>query len=84
MARNPQIAKHAANRIERWAMLISEFRYEIVHIVGDENIWADLLSRWGSATPTPSDFPKLADLLRAPVAPPSDTNDFDANNQNST
>ena len=47
---NPGIAKHTANKIERWAMQLSAFRYKINHISGDDSCWADFLSRWGGAT----------------------------------
>ena len=29
-------------------MLLSNFEYKIFHISGEDNCWADLLSRWGS------------------------------------
>ena len=37
-----------ADRLERWAVLLRCFDYEISHIAGDKNVWADLLSRWGA------------------------------------
>lgn len=48
---NPQILKHVSNKAERWALRLSAFRYEVVHISGEENVWDDLL-RWGSPNQT--------------------------------
>lgn len=65
------IPKHVANKIERWALILSSFHYTIVHISEEENCWADLLSRWG-ASPTESPSTKISALLTAPVAPDLD------------
>jgi Integrase core domain/Integrase zinc binding domain/Chromo (CHRromatin Organisation MOdifier) domain len=47
-----------------------------VHIPGEENCWADLLSRWGASDPLQprsSQFPvRISALFRAPVAPELD------------
>ena len=40
--------KATAGRLDRWGMLLSEFKYIIRHVSGEKNVWADLLSRWGS------------------------------------
>ncbi len=48
VACNSQIKKHVANKIERWALRLTAFRYDVVHISGEDSVWADLLSRWGS------------------------------------
>ena len=42
-----QLKKHTAMKLERWAMHLQTFNYEIVAIAGDKNVWADLLTRWG-------------------------------------
>ena len=39
------IAKPQADRLERWAMFLRCFTYKVVHIEGDNNVWADMLSR---------------------------------------
>jgi transposase InsO family protein len=36
----------------RWADTIGEYRYIIIHIDGEQNVWADLLSRWGNPPPS--------------------------------
>lgn len=46
VGRNPGIAKHTACKLARWALKLNEFRFVIEHVSGDENIWADILTRW--------------------------------------
>ena len=31
-------------------MSMATYRYLIEHVTGDDNVWGDLLSRWGSST----------------------------------
>ena len=45
------LRKYTIEKLERWAMRLQAFHYVIEHIPGEDNVWADLLSRWGS---TPS------------------------------
>lgn len=42
------VSKPAADRLERWAMLLRVFGYGIQHVPGDDNNWADMLSRWAN------------------------------------
>jgi transposase InsO family protein len=46
--------KQAADRIERWLLVMRAFNYNIQHIAGEDNIAADMFSRWAS---TPADTP---------------------------
>ena len=39
-------SKAVAQRLQGWRVFLGQFPYTIVHIAGDENCWADLLSRW--------------------------------------
>ena len=34
-------------KLQRWSIRLSSFKFIIYHIDGEENTWADLLSRWG-------------------------------------
>ena len=68
---NLRIAKHTANKIERWAMQLSAFRYTINHISGEDNCWADLLSRWGGRTGGII-HGTLGALFHAPISPDLD------------
>jgi hypothetical protein len=38
--------KTSLGRLHRWYMKLLSFQYEIYHIAGELNVWADLLSRW--------------------------------------
>ncbi|POM74204.1 Hypothetical protein PHPALM_8883 [Phytophthora palmivora] len=41
------VPKCTADKLHRWSLLLMGYQYEIHDISGDENVWADLLSRWG-------------------------------------
>ena len=41
------VPKYTADKLQRWSMVLMGYQYEIVHIPGEDNVWADLLSRWG-------------------------------------
>ncbi|KAH9132765.1 hypothetical protein AeRB84_020938 [Aphanomyces euteiches] len=43
------MAKYQADKLQRWALVMSTFPYTIECLPGDTNVWGDLLSRWGSA-----------------------------------
>ena len=63
----PNLSKAVLNKVERWALTLSAFRYTVSHIPGDANCWADLLSRW-AVPEDPATF-SLPALIVAPVAP---------------
>ena len=42
------VPKPTTDRLERWAVILRCFDYEISHTAGDRNEWADLFSRWGA------------------------------------
>ncbi|ETV95821.1 hypothetical protein H310_10866 [Aphanomyces invadans] len=42
------VPKYTAQKLERWALLLMGYNYEIHDIPGESNVWADLLSQWGS------------------------------------
>jgi transposase InsO family protein len=41
-----EIRKHVRGKLQRWALMLSDYRYEIEHVKGSDNVWADLVSRW--------------------------------------
>ncbi|OWZ18122.1 hypothetical protein PHMEG_0007837 [Phytophthora megakarya] len=43
------VPKYTADKLQRKTLLLMAYHYNICDIAGDENVWADLLSRWGSA-----------------------------------
>ncbi|KAF0699577.1 Aste57867_9865 [Aphanomyces stellatus] len=57
---NGTLAKYQADKLQRWALVMSTFPYTIECLPGDVNVWGDLLSRWGS-TPT---APRVAHVRR--------------------
>lgn len=63
--------KNSINRVEHWDMKPSSFKYEIFYISGEENVWADLMSRWGNADYQPA-LPRLSALFVEPFAPSLD------------
>ncbi|OWZ10596.1 hypothetical protein PHMEG_00016533 [Phytophthora megakarya] len=40
------LKKHVQDRLQRWAMRLCGLHYVIEHIAGEENLWADIVSRW--------------------------------------
>ncbi|KAE8999859.1 hypothetical protein PR001_g18944 [Phytophthora rubi] len=47
------IHRYQADKLQRWALGLSCFNYEIEHVSGEENVWGDLLSRWGAPRDDP-------------------------------
>jgi RNase H-like domain found in reverse transcriptase/Integrase zinc binding domain len=46
------VPRYTAQKLERWALLLMGYSYTIHDIAGEANVWADLLSRWGSSLKT--------------------------------
>jgi hypothetical protein len=46
------VPKYTADKLHRWALLLMAYKYEIYDISGEDNVWADLLSRWGTSLRT--------------------------------
>jgi RNase H-like domain found in reverse transcriptase len=55
---NPGTARHTASKLMRWAVKLSSVRYTIDGFAGDDNKFADLLTRW--AVHPCSNFSRLA------------------------
>lgn len=45
-AMNPDLKAHIVKKVQRWALYLSQFTYYINHVPGDENIMADIMTRW--------------------------------------
>ncbi|KAH9073196.1 hypothetical protein Ae201684P_015013 [Aphanomyces euteiches] len=58
-APNAELKTHTRDKLLRWADIISQYRYEIEHIDGVHNLWADLMSRWGQPAPMKSHVNRL-------------------------
>ncbi len=37
-------------KLQRWALSLNAFPFTIEHVSGEDNVWADLLTRWGSGS----------------------------------
>lgn len=46
MAIEPNLGHHKVLKVVRWALFLSAFTYIICHVPGDENVMADILTRW--------------------------------------
>lgn len=42
------VARYRADKLQRWSIVLQMFRYTVNHVSGEENVWRDLLSRWGA------------------------------------
>ncbi|OWZ07339.1 hypothetical protein PHMEG_00020277, partial [Phytophthora megakarya] len=51
-APNHEVKRHIRGKLQRWALSLTGLIYQIDHIDGSANVWADLLSRWGLAHPS--------------------------------
>ncbi|KAE8886173.1 hypothetical protein PF003_g29779 [Phytophthora fragariae] len=47
--RTGTMARYQADNHQRWSISLMAFRYVIEHVPGDQNVWGDLLSRWGAS-----------------------------------
>ncbi|OWY99161.1 hypothetical protein PHMEG_00029891, partial [Phytophthora megakarya] len=41
-----EVKKHIRGKLLRWSTKLMEYHYEIEHIDGESNVWADMVSRW--------------------------------------
>ena len=46
LALETALGRHVVSKVQRWALFLSSYRYMIEHIAGDENVFADILTRW--------------------------------------
>ena len=58
-----EVSKPTAQKLQRWALELQRFNYEIEHISGEQNVWADLMTRWGA----PDSFHDTAEKLTVRV-----------------
>ena len=74
-ATDSNIARYQADKLQRWAMTLTGYRYVVEHVGGEDNVWGDLLSRWGASPPGASPVVVRA-LMRVPPVSPLQDNDF--------
>jgi hypothetical protein len=63
------VSKPTAQKLQRWALFIQRFRYRIDHISGGDNVWADLMTRWGASRDDTIATPNLVRRVRAVKIP---------------
>jgi hypothetical protein len=49
--RDPTIGAHTAAKLIRCALRLSTYHYTIEHVPGDDNVWADMFTRWAAPRP---------------------------------
>lgn len=42
-----EMKQHVRGKLQRWSFKLAGLKYEIEHIKGEDNVWADIVSRWG-------------------------------------
>ncbi len=47
LSRSTSTSRTSGDRLERWKLQIMDLNYRIEHISGEDNVWADLGTRWG-------------------------------------
>lgn len=67
------LRKHTAAKLQRWSLILRAFQYEIVYLEGEQNVWADLLSRFVPETQLEEklrvdDIPAIRRALLVPVS----------------
>ena len=63
---NSNVARHVVHKVQRWALRLAEFNFNIEHIPGESNLWADMLTRWGA--PNQEDGPaRRTSAIRVPL-----------------
>lgn len=77
----PGIQRHTAAKVQRWALTLAAFEYEVEFVQGPKNLWADLLSRWGASEEADTKaWPKVqVNTRRVLLVPlnPTEAKDFD-------
>ncbi|OWZ04177.1 hypothetical protein PHMEG_00023962 [Phytophthora megakarya] len=46
LAPGTELKKHVRGRLQCWEMRLCGLRYTTERILGDKNVWADIISRW--------------------------------------
>ncbi|KAE9062830.1 hypothetical protein PF007_g29768 [Phytophthora fragariae] len=46
-APDKEVKRHVRGKLQRWALSLTGLAFQVEHIDGTDNLWADLLSRWG-------------------------------------
>ncbi|KAF0729338.1 hypothetical protein Ae201684_013084 [Aphanomyces euteiches] len=69
---SPNMAKYQAHKLQRWSLTMTTFPYVIECVAGEDNLWADLLSRWGS----PSRVARAGKMYKLALVSPLQSREF--------
>lgn len=67
----PDLSATSTRKVLRWAVRLNMYIYTCYHSKGDENVWADLLSRWSTTQTT------VRRIVRVPEVPSSSDANFE-------
>ena len=67
----PDLSQTSLRKVLRWAVKLSIYNYICYHIKGEDNVWADLLTRWSTGKTT------IRRLVHIPELCSSCSEDFD-------
>lgn len=71
------LGRHKVLKVLRWALYLSSFTYRIEHVPGDQNVMADIMTRWlRGYRSTKSLVRRLKAVSPVPTAPKPDSNDW--------
>lgn len=45
----PNMPTYLVSKIQRWALILSQFEYSVAHVPGELNYFPDLMTRWGAS-----------------------------------
>jgi hypothetical protein len=60
-----ELKQHVRGKLQRWSMGLVGLKYDIEHIAGSDNVWADLISRWLPTTTDANEHVAKAVLTRS-------------------
>ncbi|POM64292.1 Hypothetical protein PHPALM_20207 [Phytophthora palmivora] len=70
--------RYQADKLQRWAMTMTSYRYVIEHVRGSDNVWVDMLSRWGNTEHCASAaVAAVKQVVVVPPISPLENGDFD-------
>eukprot|EP00737_Agarophyton_chilense_P002334 gb/GEZJ01002651.1/.p1 GENE.gb/GEZJ01002651.1/~~gb/GEZJ01002651.1/.p1 ORF type:complete len:320 (+),score=20.64 gb/GEZJ01002651.1/:2674-3633(+) len=67
----PDLSQSSTRKLLRWAVGLSSYSYNCLHIQGPDNVWADLLTRWSAPS-------TVRRIVQVPALPSSSASDFES------
>jgi hypothetical protein len=72
---DPILARHVAQKLQRWALKMSVFSYRMEHVMSELNYWTEIMTRWGERWVAGSEnkaHGNLSSLFAQPYISPPD------------